>query len=114
MSFRCVRSPDAPKMTRHEASGTRSCSRPSRRGFASIAGAITDMLRPPRKELYAEWGVGEEEALPVFSDTRLLTPDHSLLRRLHLLRHLLRLGEDAHEVVAHDLADVAGAVAAAL
>src|ERR1700742_3992468 len=52
MSLRCVRSPDAPKMTRQEASGTRSCSNPSRSGFASIAGATTDMLRPP-KGLYA-------------------------------------------------------------
>src|ERR1051325_4735842 len=44
MSLRCVRSPEAPKITRQEASGTRSCSRPSRKGFASTTGAVNVML----------------------------------------------------------------------
>src|SRR4029079_15142366 len=44
MSLRCVRSPEAPKITRQEASGTRSCSRPSRRGFASTTGAAVAVI----------------------------------------------------------------------
>src|SRR5438094_9794445 len=35
-------------MTRHEASGTRSCSRPSRRGLGSRSGTTVDIGAPPR------------------------------------------------------------------
>src|ERR1700692_1237627 len=103
ISFRCVRSPDAPKMTRQEASGTRSCSRPSRSGFASIAGATPDMLRPPRSRIVCD---SNRSAV---GSTALRC---ALLRRLHLLRHLLHLSEDPHEVLAHDLVNIGLAVAA--
>src|SRR5438105_4756595 len=56
MSFRRVRSPDAPKMTTAHASPARSSTRPFRRGFCTLTLASSCLLHGVSAELVAKGG----------------------------------------------------------